>query len=904
MTFRTVSFKVFFLIFMAALALATLPIAGLDARPAASSDSVSPPQIKPDGAKAYEHIRVLAAESMRGRKSGTPEYTKAAEYVAAKMKEIGLQPAGDKGTYFQEVPFKSFSNFEPPIRLEIAGLQHRAYVPGRGRDFSPVFGTGSGIAQGPAAFVGYGVVSENPAWDDYAGLDVKGKILVLLPDAPESLGDAAKTWTLEKKVKPAVERGAAGIVEMDLNQPGRPPVRRLASGLLKPEAVPANFVLVQAGRNFLDDLFYTAHSSWRDAVSKILRLKKPQSFPLDAALEMEAHFVREERKAVNVLGLIPGTDRKLKSEAVIMGGHLDHLGVSSDGFVYPGADDNAASAAVLLETARVLKANGAKPARTLLFASWAGEEMGMVGSRWYLEHPFFPLNKTVCYMNIDMVGTGDATLMVGGMFEYAKFYDLIKSNLDPEIVKTLKPRVNYRGSDHSAFWDKGVTAISLRTGDVLTEKLDDKHPEYHRPGDRAETIDPELLRAAAQYHVEVIKTLTSTKEDLFLPQYRAEFVHKDAPVVDLHCDTISRFMAGEDLSQDLPKGHIDIPKIKRGAIDLQVFACFSPPPADEAEKAKSAKGVFDQIEAVYRLVGQNPEDLEIVRTPADFSRFQNSGKTGVLIGIEGGYAIENDLDLLRSFHRVGVRLMTLTHWTHTDWADASGDPQPVWNGLTEFGKSVVKEMNKLGMIIDVSHVADKTFWDVIGVTEAPVVASHSCCRALSDHFRNMTDDMIQALAKNQGVIGINFAPGFINAETDKKGLALWDEVAKKNGLPADYREAARSDPEKKNPAWAEFTVRRAALDKTLPVVDVKAVVDHIDHVVKLTGNANHVGLGSDFDGIDSTPVGLENAGKMPAITDELVRRGYKEPDIRKILGGNFLRVWNAVQRAAENPPRS
>jgi len=379
---------------------------------------------------------------------------------------------------------------------------------------------------------------------------------------------------------------------------------------------------------------------------------------------------------------------------------------------------------------------------------------------------------------------------------------------------------------------------------------------------------------------------------------RAALIHRDAIVVDLHCDTIGRFMDGADLSRDLPEGHIDIPKLKRGGVDLQVFACYSPPPADDAEKSKAAKKAFDQIEAVYRLVGQNPGDLEVVLAPSDFARLGRGGKIAVLIGIEGGYAIENDLDLLRAFHRVGARLMTLTHWTHTDWADSSGDPKPVWNGLTDFGRSVVAEMNRLGMIVDISHVSDKTFWDVLAVTKAPVVASHSCCRALSDHFRNLTDDMILALAKNQGMVGINFAPGFINAEKDKKRGVIWQEIAKKHGLPSDYMEAMRSDMGKKSAAWAEFAAGSAALDKEPPFVDVKAVVDHIDHVVKLTGNADHVGLGSDFDGIDSTPGGLENAGKLPAITEELVRRGYKEADIRKILGGNFIRVWNAVQAAA------
>lgn len=865
------------------------------ARPAAD--------VKADGARAYEHVRHLASDELKGRKAGTPEYAKAADYVAAKMKEYGLRPGGDNGSWFQEVPFKTWSNFDQPSRLEIISPEHRVYFSGRGRDFIPAFGTGSGIARGAAAFVGYGVVSEKPAWDDYAGLDVKGRVLVLLPDAPPGFDEAAaKQWTLEKKVKLAVERGAAGVIEMDLSEPGQSRARRRTSGMIMAGVCPSGFVVVHATANFLDDLVYLSGKSWRDPVSKILRLKKPQPFLLDTAVEMEAHFIQEERKAANVIGVIPGRDSKLKNECVIMGGHLDHLGVGLNGFIYDGADDNATSAATILETARVLVASRFKPARTIVFASWAGEELGLVGSRYYTEHPVFPLAKTVAYLNVDMVGAGGPDLLVGGMWEYGRFFDIVKAGLDPETAKMLLPRVNYRGSDHTAFWGKGVTAISLRTGKDYTLKLDDEHPEYHRPGDRPELIDPEHLRLAAQYHVEVIRTLANSKENLFDPKFRAEFVHKDAAVADLHCDTISRFMAGEDLRQDLPKGNIDIPKLKRGAVDLQVFACYVGPPADDLEKAGAAKKAFDQIEAVHRLVGQNPDDLEIVRTYEDAARLRNSGKTAVLIGIEGGYAIEDDLDLLRAFHRAGVRLMTLTHWTRTDWADASGDPEPKWGGLTEFGEKVVQEMNRLGMVIDISHAHDETFWDVMRVSQAPVVASHSCCRALSNHHRNLSDEMLLALAKNGGVIGINFLPGFLNAEVEKRQTALRSEMAKKYGLPDDPSPVSimRTDPEIRDKYFADFKARAAELEKTLPRVDVGTVVDHIDHVVKVMGNADHVGFGSDFDGIDATPVGLENAGKLGAITEELQRRGYKEDDIRKILGGNFYRVFEAVQKAAKN----
>ncbi|MEE8377734.1 MAG: dipeptidase, partial [Candidatus Aminicenantaceae bacterium] len=350
---------------------------------------------------------------------------------------------------------------------------------------------------------------------------------------------------------------------------------------------------------------------------------------------------------------------------------------------------------------------------------------------------------------------------------------------------------------------------------------------------------------------EVISFLANTKENLLDPIHHTHFIHKDSILVDMHCDTIGRFLEGQDLARDNSQGHIDIPKLKKGAVDLQIFACYVAPPQNETQKNQAANRAFDQIDAVHQLIDENPDDLLLVLDPADLRQLRGTRKTGVFIGIEGGYAIENDLRLLRSFYRNGVRLMTLTHWTHTDWADASGDPEPTYWGLTEFGEKVVQEMNQLGMIIDISHAHEETFWDVIKLTDAPIVASHSCARALSDHHRNMSDEMLKALAKNGGVIGINFYPEFLNAENDE------------------------------NPT---------------PLVDVKTVVDHIDHVVEVTGKADYVGLGSDFDGIDSTPMGLENIGNMANITEELVKRGYTDADIKKILGGNFLRVFREVSR--------
>jgi membrane dipeptidase len=432
----------------------------------------------------------------------------------------------------------------------------------------------------------------------------------------------------------------------------------------------------------------------------------------------------------------------------------------------------------------------------------------------------------------------------------------------------------------------------------VTGGLDDEHPEYHMPGDGPGLIDPDRLREAAQYHCDVLGRLATTRENLFDPLFRTMFLHRDAAVVDMHCDTIGRALAGEDLTRDLPKGHIDIPKLKRGAVDLQVFACFAPPPASDLEKGRSANGVFAQIEAVRALVDKNPDDLALVLSPSDINAVRNV-KTGALIGIEGGYAIENDLVLLREFHRAGVRLMTLTHWTATDWADASGDPGPVHGGLTAFGEQVVAEMNRLGMIIDVSHAGDETFWDVLKLSKAPVVASHSACRALSPHHRNLSDEMLKALAEKNGLVGITVLPGFLNSALEGKQTELFAKVAAEHGLSADYQAIGGAEPARRDAFTADYGKQWTALKKTLPAVDVATVVDHIDHVVKVTGDCDHVGLGSDYDGTSDTPAGLENIGLLPNITKELVRRGYKPDDIRKILGGNFLRVFGAVDQAKD-----
>lgn len=848
-------------------------------------------QKKPDGEKAMDHVSYLASNLMKGRKSGTAEYLRAAEYVAEKMKEFGLQPGGENGTYFQQVDLKNWRNFNPPCRLDILSPIKKSFVPGRDRDFIPNYGTGSGKVRAPLAFAGYGLSLPDKEWDDFQDLDVQGKIVVMAPDAPGFLEVKTKDKSPQTKIEKAIAEGAAGVLFMDI---GETPRRYRNPPGAKKGTCPENFIVLTARPHTLDEIFYASGESWRTLISRTIREKTSKTVSLSVTIEMEAHFVQQDLKAPNVIGLIPGKHDRLKEEYIIVGGHLDHLGVGLDGSIYNGADDNASSIGAMLEVTRVLQVRGFRPDRTLVFAAWAAEEIGLIGSRYYTNHPLYPLEKTAVYINSDMVGCGDTDLVVGGMWEFEELYDIAEKGLREELQNRLEHRIDYRGSDHSAFLRKGVKAVSLRSGEVRTRELDDEHPEYHKPGDTPAVIQPELLQQAAEYTLDILTTLADTPINLMDPLYWTRFLHKDSQVVDLHCDTIGRALRGTDLSLDNERGHVDIPKLKQGAVDLQVFACYVGPPRNEREKHQAANKAFAQIDAVHKLVEDNPESLVLVTDHQDMRQLRGNRKTGVLIGIEGGYAIENELSLLRSFYRCGVRLMTLTHWLDTDWADASGDPEANLGGLTELGEKVVAEMNRLGMVIDVSHVHDETFWDVLKISEHPVVASHSCCRALSDHHRNLSDGMLKALAENGGVIGINFLPDFLDAERGKKMEKLRERLLEKHGFSKDMNEFVKAPPEKRRHFSREYAAEVKKLKKNLPAVNAATVVDHIAHVIKVTGNADHVGLGSDFDGISDTPVQLEHAGKLIHITEELVRRGYEDKDIKKILGGNFLRVFRKV----------
>ena len=372
---------------------------------------------------------------------------------------------------------------------------------------------------------------------------------------------------------------------------------------------------------------------------------------------------------------------------------------------------------------------------------------------------------------------------------------------------------------------------------------------------------------------------------LALPLHAAE-----APrgiTVDTHADTPTEFLEHPfDLGAWNSRGHFDYPRMKAGGLDAEFFAAYVP--SKYANKGAAAY-CLKIMETIHEMVDNYPQWVRFAGSTSDIRRIVAGGHRAILIGIEGGHAIEDSLDLLRAFYRFGARYMTLTHTNTNNWADSSGD-EPKHNGLTPFGKQVVTEMNRLGMLVDVSHVSDKTFWDAIETSKAPIIASHSSARALADHKRNMTDDMLRAVARNHGVVMVNFYPVFLSNDVIK----AYRE--REERLKPAMAELKAKDPSQEGEVY-QAGVKKLLEDNPLPKIPWTLIVDHIDHIVQVAG-IDSVGLGSDFDGIGDTPRGMEDVSHLPAIRKELKDRVYSARDIRKIMGENFLRAFAKAERVA------
>ncbi|HUB80726.1 MAG TPA: dipeptidase [Bryobacteraceae bacterium] len=365
-----------------------------------------------------------------------------------------------------------------------------------------------------------------------------------------------------------------------------------------------------------------------------------------------------------------------------------------------------------------------------------------------------------------------------------------------------------------------------------------------------------------------------------------------AVVIDLHDDTTQMVLdEGYNLAEKHNFGQVDIPRMRAGHVGGIFFSIWTDP--DRYTPTEAIRRALDQIDAIRRETARHPGDLALAGTADEILAAHRRGRIAVLMGVEGGQAIDSDLAILRTYFALGARYMTLTHTENTPWADSSSKP-PEHNGLTDFGKQVVREMNRLGMMVDISHVSDKTFFDALETSSAPIIASHSSCRALASAPRNMTDDMLRALAAKGGVVHINYFEGFLDSDFAARESELKDLEKQQDAI--DDATPKFGDRSQNGPAVRKINAERLAKLGRIPL---SKLLDHFEHAVKVAG-IDHVGLGSDFDGVDDMlPEGMEDISKIPNLVRGLMERGFSDDDILKILGGNTLRVMRQVEAAAK-----
>jgi membrane dipeptidase len=370
---------------------------------------------------------------------------------------------------------------------------------------------------------------------------------------------------------------------------------------------------------------------------------------------------------------------------------------------------------------------------------------------------------------------------------------------------------------------------------------------------------------------------------------RARALHRQVPLIDGHNDypwavreNVDRDVDRLDISKPQPAIHTDIGRLRAGGVGGQFWSVYVP--AELAGQA-AVTATLEQIDIVHRMVRKYPQAFELALTAGDVERIFKSGKMASLIGMEGGHSIDNSLGALRMFYRLGARYMTLTHGRNTPWADSATD-EPKLGGLSTFGEEVIREMNWLGMLVDLSHVSPETMEDAIRVTQAPVIFSHSSARALADVPRNVPDSVLRLLPKNGGVVMVTFVPSFLSPK-----VVAWDR--QRTAEQERLRDLHPKDENAQKQALAAWTQATPP-----PRATIGDVAGHIDHIRKVAG-IDHIGIGSDFDGITSTPEGLEDVSTYPALTAELLRRGYTDADVKKILGLNVLRVMREVEKVSK-----
>lgn len=654
-----------------------------------------------DSIKSY--IQVLASDEYQGRGTGTEGCRMAEEYVAAKFRSWGLKPAGENKTYFQHYTVPFFRLEAEPV-LEVAG---RRFV--YEEDFRVARYSGSGDVRAEIVFVGQGIVDTAANRDDYEGLDVKGKIVLAMRPTGEGAYPMAGGTSDSALVWAAKSRGARGLLVFSpSSERRRVPMRlRLSHFDYDP-----NFIAMAIDQRVASYIFKKAGKSERE-IMRMGRRARGFATGVEAHLQVRATF-DPERPARNVLAMLPGRDRRLKNEYVIIGGHLDHLGTDFRGTVYNGADDNASGIATVLEVARAMVAHRVKPLRTIIFAGWSGEEMGLLGSSHYASHPVWPLEKTVAYINLDMVGRGNGKVRLSGEYYAPEVWELIEAALGDSLEKSVEPgRGGPGGSDHTPFIVRGIPAFfGITAGD---------HPDYHQPSDDWDKIQPEVCQAAGEVAYRAVLAVATVKKPLIKPNRETEFAYRHAALADLHSLTT------DVVPESLSALHIDIALVVP-SVD---------PSLSTAEKLEALLREADNL----RQRDEEDEDFDIATNPTELRMAAYRGMLEILLGArprDFGW----DEAILRNLARLDYRVLVLS------------DSDGVWTdgvSLTERGEEAVEIANDTGLLILVENPSTELALSVLEASEKPIVVA-------GVEPTGVTEDLVRAVKENDGLLMIAYCP--------------------------------------------------------------------------------------------------------------------------------------------------
>jgi hypothetical protein len=662
-----------------------------------------------DGQAAFEYVKVLASDAMLGRKSGEPSGEWAAEYIASKLKEWGLEPAGPKGSFFQDMTYEYYEAERGATLAVIAHHKTREFV--YGEDWRQARYSGSETMGAGIVFVGYGISAPQKQYDDYAGVDVKDKLVLLAIESPRRYEAALREEAqFQSRVKAAQEQGARGVLTFRSDaQAAGPSFLSLRKDFYK-----SDFLVLSLAPKVVDFIFKWQKADPRHFFQQIEATGKPQSYDLGVQALVNLKAVFDEKRPVrNVLAKIPGADPNLKNETVIVGAHMDHLGVDMTGDVLNGADDNASGTAVVMEAARVMKLNKFKPKRTIVFALWAAEEEGLLGSKYYTENPVYPLEKTVVNINLDMEGHGTGRVNASGAYYAPEVWDILKTRLPKDILdNTIPGRGGPGGSDHSHFLYNGVPAFMVNTAG--------SHFKTNRVGDVIGLIQPEIMKNSGLFVTAALEILSTEPKVPILPRRKETFYWRYETIINHKIPPLEKVIEEHKDVQD-PDVDFQLAAIEEKA-DL----------AGDALRVGVIKNLFSGKEKLAQtkglaLYGSAPTTgggMMGARLPA---------KTTVLIGLKGLASIRDDLRWAEIFSKQGISFISLDKpealFGDRGLSDegkkvlealAKANLLLIVNGLNPAQAKALLENAKKPVILETSSLPDKELLDLVKKTESAV----------------------------------------------------------------------------------------------------------------------------------------------------------------------------------------